>query len=61
MYIYIYIYIYICVSLYVNADKTNFLCFKQDDVISTFTYLGSNISSAESDVSIHIRKRMNCY
>ena len=54
------------IGLFVNIDKTEFLCFKQDGTIFTsnglplklveqFTYLGSNISSSERDVSIRIR------
>ena len=49
-----------CISLYVNANKTEYVCFKQKGAVSTlsgkplkledqFTYLGSNISSDESD------------
>ena len=52
-----------CIGLILNVDKTEFMCFKQDRAISTlngkplklidlFTYLGSNISSTESDVNI---------
>ena len=48
---------------YVNTDKTEFMHFNQDGAISSlngkllkfvdqFTYLGSNISSTESDVSL---------
>ena len=48
-----------------NLDKTEFIFFNQDGTISSlngkllklvvqFIYLGSNISSAERDVSIHI-------
>ena len=51
------------IGFYVNADKTIFLCFKQDGLICTLndlslklvnhlTLLDSNISSTESDVSI---------
>ena len=47
--------------------NAKFICFKQEGAISTlsvkplklvdlFTYLGSNISSTESDVNIHIGK-----
>ena len=46
-----------------NADKTEFKCFKQDGVISTlngkplklvdqFTYLGSNILLTESNIHV---------
>ena len=49
-------------SLYVNANKTEFMCFKQEGAVSTLsgrpiklidkiTYLSSNISSTESDVT----------
>ena len=55
------------ISLYVNSDKTEFICFVQDRAISTldnkpmklvdhFTYLGSSISSTESDVNKRIEK-----
>ena len=55
------------IGLYMNIDKTEFMCFNQDGVISEFngkplklvdqfTYLGSNISSTESDVNIGISK-----
>ena len=47
--------------VYVNSDQTEFMHFKYDRIIYTllidqFTYLGSNISSTERDVSIHIEK-----
>ena len=51
----------ICIDLYANSDKTKFMCFKWDGPIFTnekplkldhFTYLGSNISSTESNVNI---------
>ena len=55
------------IGLYMNSDKTEFMCFKQDAAISTlndkplksvdhFTYLGSNVSSTESDVNKCIGK-----
>ena len=55
------------IGLYVNADKTHYMCFKQGGAISNFrsnsfklvdqfTYLGSNISSTESDVNIQLGK-----
>ena len=55
-----------------NSDKTEFMSLIQDGAISTlngkalkllnpFTYLYSNISSTESDFSIHIGKSMDCY
>ena len=56
-----------CIGLYVNADKTEYMCFKQKGAISTlsgnhlklvdyFTYLGSSISSTESYANIHLVK-----
>ena len=50
------------IGLNLNANKTEFMCFKQEGAISTlkfvdqFTYLGSNISSTESNVNIYIGK-----
>ena len=55
------------IGLHVNPDKIEFMCFNQDDNISSLngkplklvdkiTYLGSNISSTESNVNIHIAK-----
>ena len=54
-------------NLYVNANKTKFMCFKWEAVISTlsdslkkfvhkFTYLASNISAIESEVNKHLMK-----
>ena len=51
------------IGLYINSDKTVFMCFKQDGAISTlngrplklvnqFTYLGSHILSTKDDVII---------
>ena len=59
-----------CVDLYVNANKIEYICFKLNGVIFTlsskslklvdqFTYLGSRISSTESDVGIHLTKAGN--
>ena len=53
-----------------NFNKTEFMCFNQKRIISTlngkpqrlldqFTYLGSNISSTESDVNIYPVKTWN--
>ena len=53
------------IGLRVNANKTEYRCFKQEEGISTlsvrplklvdkFKYLGSNISSTESDVNIRL-------
>ena len=58
------------ISLYVNANKTEFMVLKQEGAISTligkplkfvdqFTYLDSNISSTEIDVRIHLAKAWN--
>ena len=55
------------IGLQVHADKTEYMCYKQDGQITSssgkdlkkvdqFTYLGSNISSTESDVNIRIGK-----
>ena len=55
---------------YVNANETKYMCCKQKGTISIlsglllklvdqFTYLGSNISSTESDVSIRLAKAWN--
>ena len=55
------------IGLYMNADKTEFMYFKQEGAISTlrrkllkligqFLYLGSSISSTESDVNIRFGK-----
>ena len=52
-------------DLYVNLDRIEFMCFKQDGAISTFsskllkfadlfTYLGNNITSTESSVNVRI-------
>ena len=55
-------------GLYVNTNKTEQTCFKQKKgtistpsdeplkLVDQFTYLGSNISSTESDVSIRLAK-----
>ena len=54
-------------GLYINSDKTDFMCFKQNGAISVlndkplklidhFMYLGSNVSSTERDVNTCIEK-----
>ena len=54
-------------DMYMNANKTEYMHFKQKGSISTisgkpqkledqFTYLGSNILSIESDVNTHLVK-----
>ena len=55
------------IRLYVNSDKTEFMCFIQNSAISLlnskllklvdqFIYIGGNISSTKSDVNILIDK-----
>ena len=55
------------IGLCVNTDKTQFICFKQNRLISAFNgrplkiveqliYLSSNISSTENHVNIRVRK-----
>ena len=55
------------ISVSVNSDKTEFMCFNQDGAISSlnckplklvdpFIFHGSNISSTENDVNIGIGK-----
>ena len=55
------------ISLHVNADKTEYMCFNQRGVISTlngsslklvdqFTYLGSSVSSTETHIVTRLAK-----
>ena len=55
------------IGLHVNAHKTKYMCFNPRDVISTrngsslllvdkFTYLGSSISSTETDIKTWLAK-----
>ena len=55
------------IGLYVNANKTEVICFKEDKnhlyfkwqalkLVDQFTYLGGNMSSTESDLNIRIAK-----
>ena len=55
------------VGLHVNANKTDFMCFKREGAISTLSgrplklidkriYLGRNISSTESGAKIRLEK-----
>ena len=55
------------IGLYVNANKTEYMCFNQRDDISTlkggslkfvdkFTYLGSSISSTVNDINTRLAK-----
>ena len=54
-------------GLYVNAHKTEYMCFNQTGDISTlngstlklvdkFTYLGSSVSSTETDINMRLAK-----
>ena len=60
------------IGLYVNANKTDFISFKQEGTISTisgsllklvdeFNYLDSNILSTESDVNLRAAQDMDRY
>ena len=55
------------ISLHLNANKTEYVCFKREGAISTlsgrflnlvskFIYLGSNISSTVSDINVRQAK-----
>ena len=55
------------IGLYVNTDKTEYMCFNQRGNISTlkggplklvdkFTYLGSSISSTKNDINVQVAK-----
>ena len=59
------------IFIHMNSDKTEFICFKPDGVISSlndtllkllnhFIYLGSNITSSESHFSRNIGKALDC-
>ena len=56
-------------GLYVNANKTEYVCFNREEAISTlnggppilvddFTYLGQGVSSIDSDVNIRLTKAL---
>ena len=56
------------IGLHVNTDKMEYICFNQRGDISTlngsslklvdkFTYLGSSVSSTETDIDIWLRKK----
>ena len=58
--------------VYVNSNKTEYMCFKRKGTISTrsskplklvdqLTYIGSNISSTERDVNLRLVKGVECY
>ena len=55
------------IGLYIDAHKTEFMYFKQKEatftlrgkllkLVDRFTYLGSNISSTESEINIRLAK-----
>ena len=55
------------IGLHVNADKTEYMCFNQRGDISAlngsslklvnkFTYLGSSVSSTETDINMRLAK-----
>ena len=51
------------IGLYVNADKTEYMCFNQTGDISTLkggplklTYFGSSVSSTKNDINIRLAK-----
>ena len=55
------------IGLYVNAHKTEYMCYNQTGDISTldgtslklvnkFTYLGSSVSSTEKDIDTRLTK-----
>ena len=55
------------ISLHVNAHKTEYMCYNQTGDISTlnsstlklvdkFTYLGSSVSSTETDIAMRLAK-----
>ena len=55
------------ISLYVNAHKTEYMCYNQTGDISTldgtslklvdkFTYLGSSVESTEKDIDMRLTK-----
>ena len=68
--LYIYIYMYWAaenIGLYVNAHKTEYMCYNQTGDISTlegtplklvdkFTYLGSSVESTEKDIETRLTK-----
>ena len=63
----IYLSIYLSIGLYVNAHKTEYMCYNQTGDISTldrtplklvdkFTYLGSSVESTEKDIDERLTK-----
>ncbi len=60
------------IGLYVNAHKTEYMCYNQTDDISTldgiplklidkFTYLGSSVSSTEKDIDTQLSINYRSY
>ena len=60
------------IVLHVNANKTEYMCFNQKGDISTlngsslkqvdkFTYLGSSVSSTETDINTRLEKGMDTH
>ena len=52
------------IGLHRNSDETKYMCFHREGAISTlklvdkFTYLGSSISSIESDIKMCLAKAL---
>ena len=60
------------IGLHVNARKTEYICYNQTGEISTlngsslklldkFTYLGSSVSSTETDIDTRLAKALDSY
>ena len=60
------------IGLHINADKTKYVCFNQRGDISTlkggllksmgtFTYLGSSVSSTETDINTRLAKAWTAF
>ena len=50
-----------CIGLHVNAHKTEYMCFNQTGgsslkLVDKFTYLGSSVSSTETDIDTRLAK-----
>ena len=56
-----------CIGLHMNEDKIEYICFNQEEAISTlngsclklvnnFTYLSSSVSSTENDINMRRAK-----
>ena len=50
------------IGLHISAQKTEYMCFNQTGIVSTlklvdkFTYLGSYVSSTETDINMRLAK-----